>query len=171
MADRYSRILSAAKYYAAIDNYIKYITDSAKRGSRVGQGKSRPESIPLFIIPFGMDLGTGKHLPVSASTNAWNSYQGSFTGYTKATGVTEENKFPKISGFRAARANIVTGRQATGVAKTSAVTGMKYLDYGGQSQSIPFGKGATNTTQTAAFEDIKTKLGAAAKVYLIPEKL
>ncbi|NJL61817.1 MAG: hypothetical protein HC903_08285 [Methylacidiphilales bacterium] len=136
---KYSRILQAAKYYSAIDNYIKYITDASKRGQRVGTGQPRPKSTRYFIDPFGVKLSTGQVVEVTSSEPAFNLYKANMTGRFELTKANEDDIIP-LANYRAARAIVTTGRTTTGVAKTSKVTGMKYLDYGGKSTSVAFGR-------------------------------
>ena len=170
---RYSRILSAAKYYSAIDNYIKYITDASKRGSKVGSGKPRQESIKLYIDPFNIKLAAGQVALASAAKPSWTTYDGNLGTHTTATKPTNEDLIIKLQNFSAARVNITKGRSASGVPKTSKVTGLKYLDYGGTSTSIPFGRKNETETQEAAFLEIKTAIlasTAGAIITLKPEQ-
>jgi hypothetical protein len=173
MARKYSRILQAARYYSAIDNYIKYITDASKRGQNVGEGKARAASKILFIEPFGVKLGTDVEAQVSGSAATWNSRQAIFTLHTKDT-IAGTVTPVKLEGFKAARVVISTGRSTTGVKKISKVTGMSYLDYGGSSTSLPFGRKNATETQQEAFDELKASvLGAVAGalVTLQPEKV
>lgn len=151
---KYSRILQAAKYYSAVDNYIKYITDSSKRGSRVGTGKARPKSKRYFIDPFGIKLGTGQVVAVTASQTAFDAYKGDINTRFAETEADGDNIIP-VRNFKAARAIITTGRAQSGTPKTSAVTGMKYLSYGGQSTSIAFGRKNETEEFAAAATEIK----------------
>jgi hypothetical protein len=169
---RYSRILSAAKYYSSIDNYIKYITDSTKRGNRVGTGDPRPASKKLYILPFNIDLATGQVTIASGSEQAFTTYSAALGTHTTGTAPADEDNILKLGDFTAARVIITTGRSNNGVAKTSTVTGQKYLSYGGKSTSLPFGKKTDTETQAAAFAEIKTAIlgvTAGAIVTLKPE--
>jgi hypothetical protein len=173
MARKYSRILQAAKYYSAIDNYIKYITDASKRGQNVGEGKARAASKILFIEPFGVKLGTDVEAQVSGASTTWGQRQAIFALHTKDT-IANTVTPVKLDGFRAARAVITTGRSTTGTRKVSKVTGMAYLDYKGTSTSLPFGRKNATETQAEAFDELKTALISAipgALVTLQPEKL
>ncbi len=156
---KYSRILQAAKYYSAIDNYIKYITDASKRGQRVGTGQPRPKSKKYFIKPFGITLATAQVIPVTAAETAFATYTPFLSGRFQATESTAANII-RPYGYTAARAIITTGRSTTGVAKTSKVTGMKYLDYGGKSTSVAFGAKATNEDYGTAIEDVLSDIQA-----------
>lgn len=161
MASRkYSRILEAAKYYSAIDNYIQYITDASKRGQRVGQGDPRPPSIKLYVTPFNVELATDQVAQSSAAEPSWTTYGSRFSSFTTATAPADAANVLRLRGYSAARAVIVTGRSGTGTVKTSAVTGLKYLDYGGKSTSIPFGKQAASDDQQVVFDTIKNQVQA-----------
>jgi hypothetical protein len=173
MARKYSRILQAAKYYSAIDNYIKYITDASKRGQNVGEGKARAASKILYIEPFGVKLGTDVEAQVSGALTTWSQRQAIFALHTKDT-IANTVTPVKLEGFRAARAVITTGRATTGTRKVSKVTGMAYLDYKGTSTSLPFGRKNATETQAEAFDELKTALLGAvqgALVTLQPEKI
>lgn len=173
MARKYSRILSAAKYYSAIDNYIKYITDASKRGQRVGTGDPRPASQRLFVDPFGLDPGDTTVAIVSGAKPTWDARKSAFTGYT-IDALTAGLEAVKIEGYRAARVIITTGRQTRGTKDVSRITGLAYLKYGGSSTSLPFGEKTAGETQQEAFAVIRTAvLGAVngAQVTLQPEKI
>lgn len=160
MARKYSRILQAAKYYSAIDNYIKYITDASKRGQNVGEGEARAASQILYVSPFGVSLGTNTVAQVSGAKPTWDSRQAIFALHTKDV-IVDPVRAVRIDGYRAARVVITTGRSTTGIRKTSKVTGMAYLDYGGKSTSIPFGRKNATETEGEAFTDLKSDLIAA----------
>jgi hypothetical protein len=162
---RYSRILEAAKLYSAVDNYIKYITDSTKRGARVGSGTPRKKSKTVFIRPFAIDLPADTYVRQTCAEAAFTSYGGNFTGnITDSAGTAT---ILKLADYKAARAVIVTGR-GNGVAKTSAVTGLKYLSYGGNSTSIPFGTNSSATDQMLdVFNAAKTAITAGGGNVLV----
>lgn len=178
--ERYSRILESAKYFAAIDNYIKYVTDSTKRGSRVGTGKKRPPSQLLYLIPFGRTLvsdegdPTKNQMAVARGARAtWDRVKGEAEVNTrvKQTAPANAGLIVRLEDFRPARVNIITGRAGQGTAKTSAVTGMKYLSYGGKSTSIPFGKKVAADDQQDTFDLIKAALSIPnSKISLSKER-
>jgi hypothetical protein len=163
MAQRYRRILGAAKYYAAIDNYIKYITDSTKKGENVGKGKARPEQQVYYINPFGLDLGGRLFIKVSAAKPTFDKYKSAVTAARAKETLTAgtEKMLRKPEGFQPAKAIITTGRvsgSANAKVSTSKVTGMKYLNYGGTSTSMAFGKGTDTETFVTAAAAIKTAI-------------
>lgn len=159
---RFRRILESAKYFSAIDNYIKYITDASKRGSRVGTGDPRPASQKLYIDPFGIALATGQRVPVSAALPTWNTVSPRSEVSSRVTATAPNaDLIVKVRDFQPARIVIVSGRSNNGVAKTSAVTGMKYLSYGGKSTSFPFGRKDATDTMVAAETEIITQLQSA----------
>ncbi|HEY9653644.1 MAG TPA: hypothetical protein V6C95_23485 [Coleofasciculaceae cyanobacterium] len=174
-AQRFSKIIEAAKLYPYLDNFIKWQTDATKRGTRVGQGQPRPASIKLYITPFAVPLPTGQLAEQSASAPAWNTYSSKFATYTTATRPATDANVIQVRDYTAPRVQIKTGIGSAGVVKTSAQTGRKYLSYGGTSTSIPFGKNAAGDTVEGVFADLRTQiLGATPpanmRVTLIPEK-
>jgi hypothetical protein len=142
----------------------------------VGQGEPRPQSQKLFINPFGLNLATGQVVQTSAAQPAFNTYRTALGTRTKGAAPSDENLIIKLANFRAARVIIKTGRSASGTAKTSKVTGQKYLSYGGKSTSLPFGqKGDTESdAQQAAFLEIRqaiVQVTAGAIVTLQEERV
>jgi hypothetical protein len=172
-AQRYSRILQAAKLYSAVDNLIKSITDSTRKGQNVGNGTARQPSQKLFIDPFNIALAENQVVPATGAAPSWTKYAAAIGNRASATAPANENLIVKIADFTAARVVINTGRSTTGVKKVSKVTGLAYLSYGGKSTSLPFGRNAAADTMAAAFEEIRTRVVAAtpgAIVTLTPEK-
>jgi hypothetical protein len=175
-AQRFSRIIEAAKLYPFLDNFIKWQTQAEKRGTRVGQGKPRPVSIKLYITPFAVPLPAGQLAEQSASAPAWNTYSAKFGSHTTAARPATDANVIQVRDYSAPRVNIKTAIASTGKVKTSAQTGRKYLSYEGSSTSIPFGKAAPGDTVEGVFGDIRTSIygGATApagtRVTLVPEK-
>lgn len=176
MADRYSDILRASQLKKALDNYIKYIAGEVDRQPKIGKGKARAKTIPLYVHPFGTELASKQSALVSGPEEFWKSHKPKFTDYTADAIVTASGESSlKLKGFRAARLSYKTGISTTGVEETSNVTKMKYLKYGGTSQSLPFGNSATKVSESAAFETLKGKFAIPdgskeTKVYWQREK-
>lgn len=167
-------IFQASRYAGALDAYVDYIKNMERRGSRVGQGEPRPEIVQLYITPFAIELATGAFIQTSASINGYNDIKAALGDGVKNT-ITAQQKSFKMRGYKSPRVNLITGRSDRGVAKTSNVTKLKYLDYGGKARSCPFGKRTATDTVSDVFTAVESALvGAAAstdrKVYLIPEK-
>lgn len=155
---RYSRIVSASRYAKALENYIKYVSGTADRQGKIGQGTKRPPSKTLYVNPFSLKTTDKQYAETSASETAWNDTKANLTGYTKET-LTAGTEFAlDASGYRAARISIKTGVSDAGTIKTSKVTGMKYLSYGGKSSSVPFGKKENTDTESAVFDVLKGKI-------------
>lgn len=173
---RFSNIIAAARNYPYVDNYVKWMTDVTKRGTRVGQGQPRPPSIKLYITPFAVPLPTGQLAEQSASAPAWNTHSAKFGTHTTATRPATDANVIQVRDYTAPRVKIKTGIKTTGTVKISAQTGKKNLDYGGTSTSIPFGKSAAGDTVEGVFGDIQTAIYGGAtppvgtRVTLIPEK-
>jgi hypothetical protein len=156
---RFSRILSAAKYYPAIDNYIKYITEAARRGANVGNGRPRPESALAYLKPFSLDLPNTIYAQVSGNAATLTARRGA-TDNRVLTALATGNTGIRIDRFRAARAVIRTG-MGPGTKATSKITGMPYKDYGGVSTSIPFGRNSATDTEGEAFASIRQAIQGA----------
>lgn len=180
MAQRYKRILTAARYYSAITNYLKYIQDETKRGVNVGKGKPRPDSQPFYTRPFGLTLnGSGVFAHIRVPIATWTKYKDSTPINTrgKITLASGEDGV-RLANYRSSAAIITSGRVTSSTAaktETSKVTGMKYLNYGGTSTTLPFGRGATaNETETQAFDAVKngiTAISTNVSIRLRLEKL
>lgn len=173
---RYSRIMEAARYYAAIDNYIKYITDASKHSTNIGSGDPRAASIKLYIKPFGRALAANQMIETSGAEPTWNTYGPKFAGRTTAAAPGDAGLIIVPEDFKAARVKITTGKSAQGIVKVSRVTGLKYLSYGGKSSSVPFGRGATvGETMETAFGEIEAAirptLSGNFDISLIREKI
>lgn len=158
--DRYSRIIEASRYKKALDNYIDYVSGLKDRQTKIGEGGARPDRQDLYIKPFGTTLGTKQYAQVSAYDTAWTSHSSKFTGYTKSSLDTAEGDSSlKLKGLSPARLSYKSGIASTGTVKTSKVTGLKYLSYGGSSVSVPFGQKAGTTVESQAFDSIRASFG------------
>jgi hypothetical protein len=174
MADRYSDILRGSQLKKALDNYLKYLAGETDRQPNIGKGKARPALIALYVRPFGTALATKQFAKVSGDETFWKNNKPKFKDYTQdelLTGTPDETSL-KLKGFRPARLSYKTNIGTTGTEKTSNVTKMKYLSYGGTSSSAPFGNKATSVSEGAAFEALKKEftVNATNKVYWMREK-
>lgn len=175
MARRFSRILQSARYYGAINRYMQWVSGQTTRGTRIGQGQPRPASTKLYLEPFGLALPTGAKVVATAATPTWNNYAANVGTHASATAPGDESLIIRPEGFRAARVVVKTGMANQATVKTSNVTGLQYGSYGGTSTSVPFGKKTASETQTAAFLEIETAIGAGLsgnfKISLTQEKV
>ncbi len=175
MSRHYSRINQAARYTAALENYVAYIQGKTERQPGIGTRAARQPSQVLYVNPFSLNIGTADTIKVSADKQAWDTHEGAFGVHTLAA-LPSGDVALTLKNFRASRVTIVTGRSnAERTVKESHITKTKYLSYGGTSRSIPFGKSASGASETelAVFQTIKTELapvGSTLKVYLSPEK-
>jgi hypothetical protein len=168
-AQRYSRILQSAKYYSAIDNYIKYVTDSTKRSaaSKIGQGDPRPPSQKLYIDPFSIPLATNQVVEASAGEPAWTAYRTHIGNRATATKPAEEAFIIPVANYAPPRVKVVTGRRTTGTKEISKVTGLPYSNYGGKSVSVPFGRNGAGDTVVTAFAEIEAAIRLATPGVLV----
>ncbi len=171
MSKHYSRIVQASRYQLALESYVAYIEGKANRQPNIGSGRTRDASQTLFVTPFSVNLGSTVKLQVSASQPAWAEHEGAFGDHTVAV-LPGGDTSVRLRGVKAARVTIVTGRKTKPDVDESHITKMKYLNYGGTSRSIPFGRAAAGDTEVAVFETIKGLIappGSATRVYLTSE--
>lgn len=155
---RYSRIVSASRYAKALENYVKYVSGTSDRQSKIGQGTKRPTSKELFVTPFGMKVATKQYASSSASETAYSDLKTQLAGYVFDDLAALTGTALEASGYRSARISVKTGVSDSGAIKTSKVTGMKYLSYGGKSVSVPFGKSKDADVESAVFDTLKGKI-------------
>jgi hypothetical protein len=167
--------MQAARYQLALENYVAYMQGKTERQPQIGTKQPRQPSQVLYVNPFSLNIGTADTIKVSADRTAWDTHEGAFGTHTLAA-LPSGDVGLSIKNFRAARVSIVTGRSnAARTVKESHITKTKYLNYGGTSRSIPFGKTSAGSAETevTVFQTIKTSLapvGSTLKVYLAPEK-
>lgn len=180
MAQKYSRILSAAKYYGAIKNYIAWIEGTAtRRGDRIGTGEPRAASRIVYIDPFGINLpdATSRVPQTLSAVTFANANMGGiapYVGRRDANPPADPDDVVFWANYKAPRIIIRTGVNPRAVEKKSRVTGLPYGSYGGKSTSMPFGRLNATDTQTAAFTEIRTAILAAivgSRVSLQPERV
>lgn len=154
---RFSRIIEAARLYQAVDNYKTWLTNFDQRSQGIGDGNPRPASQPLYITPFAIELPTGCKVKQSASETAYNNYSSYLGNKISITAPTDGANILKPAGYKAPRIIVrIAGTSKT--TPTSAITGMKYLSYGGSSLSVPFGKGADTDQLQTVFNSLKTAI-------------
>ena len=170
--------LARAKQLAAYwDNYVNYLSTIDDRQLNIGQGKPKPPQIPLYIKLFGTDLAADQYLEVNGTQARWDTYKAHFANYTKETiDVAGGESSLKLRNVRPARIVIRTGVSTTASVKTAAATKRKYVSYGGESGSIPFGQNGSSE-EADSFEIIKGLITATdfnsqtTKISRIKEKV
>ena len=160
---KYARIWQAARLAQARARLIEYESDPTKRPVPTGTPENRPPSIKLVITrPFGPKLATGQWVAASALQPAWTANQAHMGARVTTQGSGEDSgKRIAIAGYSAARAIFTTGKSATGDRKPSKRTGLSYIDYGGNSLSLPFGGKDATETELEAFGEIEGAFGDA----------
>lgn len=168
MARRYSDIVESARLKPALDKYIEYLQGTATRPSRINTQGDRQAVNPVYIYPFGLDLGTGEVIRAFFSTTRDTplvSVINAVTGVSVDTTIGSKTAVER-PGFRAAR--VVWFRNATKSKSvgTSDITGLQYLKYAGSRSSCPFGRDdATSPADMFdAFQEIKTALKGQANL-------
>ena len=138
---RLARAKQLAVYW---DNYVNYLSNLDDRQPNIGQGKAKPPQTKLYIKPFSLTLDTDQYLEANGTSSRWNNYQTHFTNYTKESLNTTSGEISlQLRRVRAAKIVIKTGISTTAQVVTSKSTKRKYVNYGGEAGSIPFGQNTT----------------------------
>lgn len=155
---RFSAVLRGYRGQAARDKFIQHIQGLSTQGDNIGTKGNRPPQIALYITPFGLPLGATTVVHVSALQPSWDLFKGGSEVSSRVeTVVSGSDVSIKLSRYSAAR---VVRRQttgSTGTAKTSKLTGLKYLHYNTETSSIPFGKKTGDLGAFAVFQEISTQ--------------
>lgn len=151
--------LAQAKRLAVYwDNYINYLSTLDDRQPGVGQGKPKPPQTKLYIKPFSLTLDTDQFLEGNGTSSRWGTFQTHFVNRTKDTLNTSGGEISlNLKRFTPARIVIKTGMSTTKTVATAKTTKRKYITYGGESGSIPFGRNTTEA-ELDAYNTIKTAI-------------
>lgn len=168
MSRRFSRIREASYLNQAVNNYVAWLQNAATRPRNVGGGVARPPSVELAIEPFGFTVAVGTAVRATATTAARTQMSSAIGSYATPAGggITLQ----RIPGFKAARVSLFVGTGNSTVA-TSEITGLRYLKYGGNSFSHPFGQSVGTDLEYEVFGAIRTALaGANRRISYAPEQ-
>lgn len=137
---RYNRVLRGQRGDAAKKKYLDYLA-GLNFEDKVGQGDPRPAIVTLYVRSFNLALPATVYMQVSASSTAWSKFKSkpSVSPRTKEELPNDATSI-KVRGFVAARVHYREGVQASGTREVSRYTGLPYLDYGGKTLSVPFGR-------------------------------
>jgi lysophospholipase L1-like esterase len=139
------------------DRYLQWLQQPRTDGT--GDGEPRGPSVVRYLIPFTRSLGANGVVMTRVSQEAV-SQMGTAIG-SKAKATLGGNDIPQfIRKFKPARIVMISGRNQSGVVKTSKRTGLKYLSYGGKSYTHPFGRPTANSTDTMyeTYAEIRAQL-------------
>jgi hypothetical protein len=137
---RYYRVLTGARGSLARTKYLEWLEGAQERALDPGEGTSRPESVPLYVVPFSFSLATDTFLRESALLPSWTHCKtiAPTLQYVKETLGAGETAVT-IKSYRPARI-IRTQKGVREAQKRSAITGLPYRPYANISRSIPFGR-------------------------------
>lgn len=151
-----TRLAAGAKYKKAWENFVDYLENYDQRPDKVGQGTPKPAQADLIVRPFGTTFDANNWFAVRGTQSRWDTFGSDFTGHTKLTSAAvPEDLALTVRGFTPARIVIRLNMLENGVKKVSARTKMPYLDYGGDSGSIPFGASAGSDEELVIFNTLK----------------
>lgn len=167
-------VLRGMRGAAARTKYLNYLQGLAEQGEGIGTKGNRPESIRLYLDPFGLPLGTAVKVQASALEPSWNLFRNLSEANTRVSATLGTNTPVRLGTYKPARVVRRQQSSTTGVAATSKLTGLRYLKYNTESGSIPFGKKGATDTMVTAFNDIVTQARGTStnlKFTLIEEKV
>lgn len=152
---RFSLVLRGLRGTAARTKYLQHLEGLANDQDGIGTRGNRPASVDLYIVPFALPLGSTVLIEASALSPAWNIFKNfSEVSSRVKTELTDGQTSVKLRTYAPPR---VIRRQVTDTAgrvETSKLTGLKYLKYNTQTNSIPFGKKTGDTAPFDVFEEI-----------------
>jgi hypothetical protein len=166
-------VLRGMRGAAAREKYLDYLSGLVDVSAPDGTvSESKPATKELFLAPFAFTLATDNVVRESGTVDAWALMGGVAPLATRviedATGKTPVD----IHSYRAPRV-VHTKRGATGTTRRSARTGLPYVDYGTESNSLPFGWKTGDTDVETAFAEIAVAINdtqARIKCRLIDER-
>lgn len=153
---RFSNIIRGYRGEAAKTKYLDHLR-GVGQGENIGTRGNRPDTVALYLTPFGLPLGTELVVQASAlqpSYNLFSSVSALTSRIKNAPGTDTPIKLRSYSAPRVVRRQLSS---ATGTVKTSKLTGLKYLGYNTESASVPFGKKTGDTAVLAAYTEIVTQ--------------
>lgn len=151
---RFSAVLRGYRGQAARDKFIQHLQGLSSQGDNIGTKGNRPPQIKLYILPFGLPLGTTLLVQVSALVPSWDLFKSGSEVSSRVKATLGTDTSIKLSRYVAPRAVRRQQSSSTGTAATSKLTGLKYLKYNTDTNSIPFGKKTGDLGVVNAFQDI-----------------
>lgn len=149
---------------------LDYYAGQLQVDDNVGQGGPRPASVVLYIDPFAFNLAADHIMRDSALQPAWQALRTIAPTQSHVTENLGANTSVDLRSYKAPRITRVT-LDATGTRAVSRITGLPYLKYNNESQSIPFGKAtATDAINEVAGELIDAYTSPTHRARLIPER-
>lgn len=136
---------------ATLTAYVEWLrTPSRHHTVGVGNGPDRPPRDRLFIHPFNVRMPTNMVAKASASSTAYSAIESKVAGYVQ-TILEPTSSARGLREYSPARVVFKTGVATKGGARTSHITNREYLNYGGNSVTVPFGKSGAEANETEAF--------------------
>lgn len=148
-------VLRGLRGTAARDKYLQHLQGLAQDDSGIGTKGNRPASVELYITPFALPLGSTVLIEASALQPAWDLFKGlSEVSSRVKTVLAESETSVNLRSYAPPRVIRRQTNNTAGTVTTSKLTGLKYLKYNTQTNSIPFGKKTGDTSPYDVFEDI-----------------
>ncbi len=157
---RDSVILESAKYVEAIDKLRTHLSSRQFTRLTAGDPVNRRGNVKLFVDPFGIDLDVTQKAQAFATTRAWAGRGSVATGRVDEIANAGTDSLLRLDDFSPAR--IVWGiLKANPNRVVPDSTGIAYIDYVDETNSIPFGKNGATDTYADAVDAIRTTSATA----------
>jgi hypothetical protein len=174
---RYSRIRQGAQLNQALTNYINYL--STPRVPNLNSQGPRNLTKTVYVTPFKTDIAADEVARARMNPDHFARLGARVNGAGTGASVEEAigaNNIVSIPKFRAARVVLYHNATRQVTVATSAVTQQRYLNYGGDRFSCPFGRNLENDDEADAFNGVRAAIEAAetgdiVRVSWVREKL
>lgn len=151
---RFSAILRGFRGQAARDKYLQHLQGLSTQGENIGTRGNRPPQIKLYLLPFGLPLGSALLVEASALVPSWDLFKNGSEVASRVKSTTGTDTSIRLGRYYPPRVIRRQQQSTTGTAATSKLTGLKYLKYNTETNSIPFGKKTGDLGVIDAFQDI-----------------
>lgn len=154
---RYSDIKRGARLNNQLTNYIQYL--STPRTPNPNSRGARPDQNRVYVVPYGVDLGTSEVVGVNTPAAGYNRLAANVINTTDTQAEVADALGSKtavgVSGFSPAK--LVTFENATRsvTVATSDITQNKYLKYSGTRFACAFGRKTATDDIFDAFAKLK----------------
>ena len=157
---RFSDIKRGGELKTKLDRYVQYLqTPPARRLNTQGD---RDPSKPVYLVPFGLDIGATEVVTVNANTAGY-ALISPFITQTDGGEITDargSKTIKDIGRFRAPKVKVFQNATKKKTTPNSRFTGTPYLKYAGQSYSCPFGRKTASDDIQDVYTDLRARLRA-----------
>lgn len=170
---RDSVILGSAALVDAAARLKTHMTSRVPSRLTAADPVERRGNVGLFVTPFGVPLAATQVARVGATTRAWSAGSAAVGTRTDVIGNVGTDSVLRLADYRPAKLEWQI-QEANPRREQSEATGLFYIGYTAESNTVPFGKnGAADTYDDAITEILVTAEGLLtnANISFSPERL